>query len=182
MRRMNVPPEPRASSQLKSAVRALPTCSWPVGLGAKRSLISFQAGPKGPALLSVPVCRVLLDPADECYRMNRYGFASACRVDALVGLALHAHLARVDTKRRRKAGAHGIDVRHELRPLGNDDHVDVPHRVAGAADDLSRARPKDDAVRALPLGIRVGKMPADIAGADRAEHRIGHGVTDRVRI
>src|SRR6266545_2921401 len=128
MRRMNVPPEPRASSQLKSAVRALPTCSWPVGLGAKRSLISFQAGPKGPALLSVPVCRVLLDPADECYRMNRYGFARACRVDALVGLALHAHLARVDTKRRRKAGAHGIDVRHELRPLGNDDHVDVPHR------------------------------------------------------
>ena len=33
MRRMNVPPWPRASSQLKSAVRALPTCSWPVGLG-----------------------------------------------------------------------------------------------------------------------------------------------------
>ena len=27
MRRMNVPPWPRASSQLKSAVRALPTCS-----------------------------------------------------------------------------------------------------------------------------------------------------------
>ena len=37
MRRTNVPSWPRASSQLKSAVRALPTCSWPVGLGAKRT-------------------------------------------------------------------------------------------------------------------------------------------------
>ena len=40
MRRMNVPSWPRASSQLKSAVRALPTWSWPVGLGANRTLIS----------------------------------------------------------------------------------------------------------------------------------------------
>jgi hypothetical protein len=31
---MKVPPAPRASSQLNSAVRALPTCRWPVGLGA----------------------------------------------------------------------------------------------------------------------------------------------------
>ena len=38
MRRMNVPSWPRASSQLKSAVRALPTWSCPVGLGAKRTL------------------------------------------------------------------------------------------------------------------------------------------------
>src|ERR1700741_2391679 len=34
MRSTNVAPAPRASSQLKSAVRALPTCSCPVGLGA----------------------------------------------------------------------------------------------------------------------------------------------------
>ena len=37
MRRTNAPFWPRAKSQLKSAVRALPTCSRPVGLGAKRT-------------------------------------------------------------------------------------------------------------------------------------------------
>ena len=37
MRRMNAPPLWRAKSQLKSAVRAPPTCRWPVGLGAKRT-------------------------------------------------------------------------------------------------------------------------------------------------
>src|SRR5438105_3728898 len=36
MRSRNRPPPPRASSRLKSAVRALPRCSSPVGLGAKR--------------------------------------------------------------------------------------------------------------------------------------------------
>ena len=37
MRRTNAPPARRASSQLKSAVRALPTCRCPVGLGANRT-------------------------------------------------------------------------------------------------------------------------------------------------
>jgi len=32
-----VPPAPRAMSQLNNAVRALPTWSWPVGLGANRN-------------------------------------------------------------------------------------------------------------------------------------------------
>ena len=36
MRRRNRPPRPLAKSQLKSAVRAPPMCSAPVGEGAKR--------------------------------------------------------------------------------------------------------------------------------------------------
>ena len=44
MRRMNVPPAPRAISQLKSAVRALPTCSWPVGLGANLRRMQMGSG------------------------------------------------------------------------------------------------------------------------------------------
>src|SRR5688572_17510613 len=39
MRRMNTPPRRRASSQLNSAVRAPPTCRYPVGDGAKRTRI-----------------------------------------------------------------------------------------------------------------------------------------------
>src|SRR5689334_12301863 len=47
MRRMKVPPTWRAKSQLKSAVRAPPTCRKPVGLGAKRTLTT--------SLMSVPL-------------------------------------------------------------------------------------------------------------------------------
>jgi hypothetical protein len=43
IRSTKVPPWPRASSQLKSAVRALPTWSLPVGLGANRTLMATQA-------------------------------------------------------------------------------------------------------------------------------------------
>ena len=44
MRSTNVPPVRRASSQLKSAVRALPTCSCPVGLGANRTRTGGDGG------------------------------------------------------------------------------------------------------------------------------------------
>ena len=37
-RKMKVPPCRLANSQLKSAARILPTCSSPVGLGAKRTI------------------------------------------------------------------------------------------------------------------------------------------------
>ena len=41
IRDTKVPPDPRASSQLNNAVLALPTWSWPVGLGAKRTRITI---------------------------------------------------------------------------------------------------------------------------------------------
>src|SRR5664280_2261614 len=48
MRSTNVPPDWRATSQLNSAVRALPTWKYPVGDGAKRTL---GASPGTPRLL-----------------------------------------------------------------------------------------------------------------------------------
>src|SRR5262245_22028381 len=89
MRRMFTPPCWRANSQLKSAVRALPTCNCPVGDGAKRtrtlaaddtlSMVSgVQKLPAGPGLADdhgdehactcVPILRfqqVGENPADE---------------------------------------------------------------------------------------------------------------------
>jgi hypothetical protein len=47
MRRTYVPPFLRAHSQLKSAVRAPPTCRYPVGLGAKRTRIEAAALRRG---------------------------------------------------------------------------------------------------------------------------------------
>src|SRR5918992_5894185 len=43
IRSTNSPPEPRARSQLYSAVLAPPMCSTPVGEGAKRTLIGSDA-------------------------------------------------------------------------------------------------------------------------------------------
>ena len=64
MRRMNVPPVPRASSQLNSAVRALPTCSWPVGLGAKRTrmTIGISASGLNRARSSATACAAIASP------------------------------------------------------------------------------------------------------------------------
>src|SRR5262249_43591890 len=72
MRITNVPRCPRASSQLNSAVRALPTWSMPVGLGAKRT-------------------RIALDGAHQRDGVRSNRLAAADGVDALVGLALDAH-------------------------------------------------------------------------------------------
>src|SRR3989475_11269600 len=47
IRRRNLPPSLRAKSQLKSAVLAPPTCRYPVGDGAKRTLIVTGNGGGG---------------------------------------------------------------------------------------------------------------------------------------
>src|SRR5213083_972018 len=47
MRSRNFPPSRRAKSQLKSAVLAPPTCRYPVGDGAKRTLIVTENGGGG---------------------------------------------------------------------------------------------------------------------------------------
>ena len=47
MRSRNRAPAPRANSQASSAVRRLPTCSSPVGVGAKRPSALAGAGPLG---------------------------------------------------------------------------------------------------------------------------------------
>src|ERR1041384_1828045 len=78
IRRMNVPPLPRANSQLKSAVRALPTWRWPVGLGAKRRRITLR----------------LRQRAHERDGMGGHRLALAHRLLALVGLGLDAHPLR----------------------------------------------------------------------------------------
>ena len=50
IRRMNLPPVRRAYSQQNSAVRAPPTCSSPVGLGAKRVTTVMEGLPICPQM------------------------------------------------------------------------------------------------------------------------------------
>ena len=60
MRRMNVPPWCRAKSQLNSAVRAPPTCRYPVGEGANRT-----RGRSIPSSYSATSPRCSAEPRDR---------------------------------------------------------------------------------------------------------------------
>ena len=128
MRRTNVPPAPRASSQLKSAVRALPTCSCPVGLGAKRTRITGS--------------EVIVRRDRESARPRGRRSPRRARSESTPSLVLPLTLTcgGVDAERARQVRAHRVDVRRELRPLRDDDDVDVADRVAGARDDRHGAR------------------------------------------
>ena len=176
MRRMNVPSLPCASSQLNSAVRALPTWSCPVGLGAKRTAY----------------VRRLIRPRTQCSGLNgaqqRDGvrgdrLAAADRVHAFVGLALDAHRDRPATPSAPASPARiALHVRRDLRPLEHDDDVDVDDREAGLAHDR---RPRAAAARGSTrpsTRIGVGKMPADVAQRGGAEHRVGRGMADDVGV
>ena len=160
MRRMNVPSCPRASSQLKSAVRTLPTCKCPVGLGANLTrIIQLSWGPTP----TTPGCGEWQHLLNQCNRVHRDRFVAAQRVDVLVRLSFDADGGHVDADRLREIRAHGGYMRRQLRTLGDDDGIDVRNRVSRGPDDRDRAFQQLDAVRAFPFRIGVGKVLADIA-------------------
>src|SRR5262249_37682250 len=151
-RRMNVPSWPCASSQLKSAVRALPTCSCPVGLGANRTLTPDpRAGTRGLRRSSLP-------QQGDGMRGDR--LAPADGIDAFVGLALHTHAIDGHANRRGHRGTDVIEMRSNARTLEDDDHVEVQHEVAGVVHEPDGVAEKLQARGILPGGIRVREMPA----------------------
>src|SRR6185436_19147150 len=112
MRRISVPSWPRASSQLKRAVRALPTWSCPVGLGAKRNLMIFRgASPlvlpdtrsRSPLRRLAPIAWLAsrrslaggrgssLPAPNQRHGMRGNRVAAADGIHALVRLSLDAH-------------------------------------------------------------------------------------------
>ena len=91
------------------------------------------------------------------------------------------HLAALQAEKAQGA-ANRIDVRRELRLLGDDDDVHIGHAVAGGSHHRRCLSQHGDAVGGLPRRIGIREMPSDVARADRTKHRIGHGVTDRVAV
>ena len=100
IRRTNVPPVRRASSQLKSAVRALPTWSWPGGAGRK---------PHAERRASGHSSRI------ERHGVGGDGLAGARGIHAFVGLALDAHLLHAAPERRGQVRADLRDYRQQFR-------------------------------------------------------------------
>src|SRR5262245_37878876 len=159
IRRMKVPPWPRASSQLKSAVRALPTCNCPVGLGANLSLITSLGS------------RLWASGARK-QRDSMHGDrpARAHRIHALVRLPLHAHLARVAGEHAGQVRAKRVNVRNKLRLLCDDDDVDVRYGETRLLHKYHRLAQELETVCALPRRIIVGKVTPDVACSRRTEH------------
>ena len=110
MRRINVPSWPCASSQLNSAVRALPTCRCPVGDGAKRTRITW--GSRGSRGSRVQGSRFTVH-GSQGSQFRRVSSATAWAAIAsprptastpFVGLPLHADAIRRGSPRRAPAG------------------------------------------------------------------------------
>src|SRR5262249_21289544 len=159
MRRMNAPPCPRASSQLNSAVRALPTCSCPVGLGANRTLIQFgiQNVEFGVRARILPSKFHILNCAYQRDGVGRNGLAAADRVHPFVRLALDADAIDADADRGRDAGAHLLDMILDLRPLENHGHVHVADLELPLAEERNGAPQQIEARRVLPTRIGIRK-------------------------
>ena len=81
---------------------------------------------------------------------------------------------------RAQALHHGRGVRGQAGRVGDDGAVRVGAREAAGGRHGDHLGQQGHAVGALPDGIRVGEVPAQVAQADRAQHgvgqRVAHGV------
>src|SRR5437868_1501438 len=71
---------------------------------------------------------------------------------------------------------HGIAMRADFRPLADEGEVDMRDRTAARGHERRGMTQKAMRRRAAPGGIAGREMHADIAGADRAEDRVGERV------
>jgi hypothetical protein len=108
--------------------------------------------------------------------------AGADGIDTFVRLALDAHVLDRNAHRPRKVCAHRLDVRQEFRTLGDDDDVDIADVEPCTGDDPGGLGEERQTIGVLPCGIRVGKMPADVAGRGGAKNGVGDRMAHRVRI
>ena len=172
MRRMNVPSLPCASSQLKSAVRALPTCSWPVGLGgdahseSTRAVSSFvqSSGRHGH---SATACAAMASPRPTASTPSFVFPLTLTRLDVDAERAGERSLDRVD--------AAPIFGRSRMTTTST-----FTTRKPRSRTSATRAQ-QVDARRALPARIGVRKV-RPMSPARGAEDRVGDRVADHVGI
>ena len=114
--------------------------------------------------------------------VDGHAFAAADLTHSLVGLSLYADRVHGDAERLREGRTDAIDVRRELRLLGDDHGIHVLHDVARGLHELHRARQQPQAVGALVLRIGIGKVPADVALRGGAQNRVGDRVAQRIAV
>src|SRR5579871_178446 len=89
IRRMKVPLCCRAKSQLKRAVRALPTCKKPVGEGAKRTRGALTARRRSRRLLLADRDRLRGAAADGLFQLRTHGLRRVLVEDVEVAVVAH---------------------------------------------------------------------------------------------
>ena len=78
--------------------------------------------------------------------------------------------------------AHGLDVRRELRRLGNDRDIHIADPPTRGFEPTAHPAQQIQAVGVLPARVAVRKMPPDIAVRRRAQQRIGQGMRHDIGI
>ena len=66
--------------------------------------------------------------------MTRHRLPAARLAETLVRLAFHGDTCHIDRERTREVSPHLVDVRSQLRPLGNHRDIDIADREPGVTD------------------------------------------------
>src|SRR6266481_4524526 len=98
-----------------------------------------------------------------CYYICGDGFAAAYGVHTFVGLGFEVNRFSLHTKRFCECFAHSWEMRAEFRFFDDDDGIHVLDCQMLFVEKFARVFEEHQAVRALPLGIAVWKMRADIS-------------------
>ena len=109
-------------------------------------------------------------------------FAAADGVDAFIGLRLEVNLLDRDAQGFGEGLAHFGEMRAELGTLEYHHDIDVFNFEGALAEKFTNVLEKVEAVGALPLGIGVRKMRANIAKARGAEERVTKSMGNDVAI
>src|SRR3954463_10986266 len=142
-------------SQLNSAVRAFPTCSCPVGLGANLTRINrYGNGPRTTTSQSGTNWTMGYSRcSQQRHGMRRDRFAAPDRVDPFVGLPLHADPLRGNSECGRKPRLYLGNEWRNLRPLEDNADVDVLDRETARDHMSKRIAQQHDAGGILPFRI-----------------------------
>ena len=114
--------------------------------------------------------------------MGGDGLAAADGVDTLVGFGLQVDCFRSNTERFGQDFAHLREMRTELGFFHDHHGVDVIDPKALIVQQFAGMFEEQQAVGALPSGIRVGKVPTDVAEPGSSEQSVAQGVRQNIAI
>src|SRR4030095_2344742 len=120
--------------------------------------------------------------AESGYYVCGDGFSAADGVDTFVGLGLQVNRLGGDAEGLRKRFAHFREMRAELRFFRDHNSIDVFNGQVFLIQELSRVLQEHKAAGALPPGIGIGEMCADIAERRSAKERVAQRVRENVAI
>ena len=114
--------------------------------------------------------------------LGRDAFAPTGEAQPLGRRGLHAHSVTVDAGDARDALDHGLAMRADARRLADQREIEMHDAPAGRCQQLDGVAQEAVGRGAAPLRIGRREMLADVAGADRAQHRVGQRMQRHVGV